>query len=356
MIVTVVVFLAVLVVIILAHELGHFVTARARGVTVLEFGLGFPPRIFGIKRGETIYSINAIPLGGFCKMAGEEDPNVEGSLASKGPFSRLLVLGAGSLVNLLLPIVFFSLAAMIPHNLPVQPVLVKSVADNSPAYAAGFTAGDTIISVNGRQVDNVSDLQRYIHLNLGKDVVIEVKDSSGAIKNLNVIPRWNPPAGQGAIGIEIDVEYAQAHTTNIRTAEPFWRAIPSGFQECADAFVLFKNEIFNWIIGASKPQVVGPVGIAEITGQVVRSGFSPLLEWAAFISINLGIINILPLPALDGGRIAFVALEVIRRGRRIKPRTEGLIHLIGFALLIGLMLLVTYRDIINIIVSGSAIP
>jgi regulator of sigma E protease len=356
MIVTVVVFLAVLVVIILAHELGHFVTARARGVKVLEFGLGFPPRIYGIKRGETIYSINAIPLGGFCKMAGEEDPNVEGSLASKGPFSRLLVLSAGSLVNLLLPIVFFSLAAMIPHNLPSQPVLVKGVAEGSPAYTAGFIAGDAIISVNGRKVDNVSDLQRYIHLNLGKDIVITAKDSSGAIRNLNVIPRWNPPAGQGAIGIEIDVEYAMANTTNIRTAEPFWRAIPAGARECADAFVLFKNEIINWLIGASKPQIVGPVGIAEITGQVVRSGFSPLLEWAAFISINLGIINILPLPALDGGRIAFVFLEVIRRGRRIKPRTEGLIHLAGFALLIGLMLLVTYRDIINIIVSGSAIP
>jgi len=439
MILTIVTFLAVLIILVLAHEMGHYITARAKGVKILEFGLGFPPRIYGIKRGETIYSINLLPLGGFVKLAGEEDPNVPGSLASKSAGSRLLVLSSGALVNLLLPIIFFSLAAMIPHNVLLEPVVIARVEPNSPAYYAGFKAKDTILSFNGRPVENTNDLRRYIRLNLGNQVNIVVRDSSGVNRSLRVAPKWNPPqgqelmgiallepvvvaevapgspaaiagfragdtvlsadgtklenladlqsytrlnlgkeitvvvkgtdaaertlkvtprsnppAGQGAMGIRLS--NFDANPNIVRRTEPFWRAIPAGMRECIDAFVLFKNEIITWFVGTGAPQVVGPVGMAEMTGEVIRSGFSNLLEWAAFISINLGIVNLLPIPAVDGGRIAFVFLELVRRGKRVAPRTEGLIHLIGFFLLIGLMLLVTYRDIINIVVSGSAIP
>ena len=168
-------FLVVIAVLILAHELGHFITARATGVKVEEFGLGYPPRLLGIKRGETLYSLNAIPLGGFVKMAGEEDPKVPRSLASKGIGTRLLVLSAGSLMNFLLPLLLFSIAFMVPHSLTIGQVVVEEVAPDSPATMAGIEPGDTILSVNEKPVNNNSDLSRYIQLNLGKEIDISVE-------------------------------------------------------------------------------------------------------------------------------------------------------------------------------------
>ena len=144
--------------------------------------------------------------------------------------------------------------------------------------------------------------------------------------------------------------------TLVSQSEPFWRAIPSGVNACIETFVLFKNGIISMIIGATSVEIAGPVGIAQITGEVAQAGISPLLEFAAFLSINLAIINIFPLPALDGGRIAFVLLEWVRRGKRIAPKTEGLVHLIGFSLLIAAMLAITYQDIIRIINGESLIP
>lgn len=352
MLITILVFIAVIVVLILTHELGHFVTAKASGITVQEFGLGFPPRLLGIKWRGTIYSLNAIPLGGFVKMAGEEDPNVPGSLASKSIGTRLLVLSAGSLMNLILPLLLFSVAFMIPHDQIMGEVGVEEVAPNSPASRAGIEAGDTLLSITGKPINNIGDVHRYVLLNLGKEISVLVKHSDSTTEEVQVIPRWKPPEGQGAIGVLVNL----SNTTTVRQQEPFWRAIPMGVRQSIDTFVLFKNEIMRWFIGTTAPQVVGPVGIAQITGEVARAGISPLLELAAFISINLGIINLFPLPALDGGRIVFVLLELVRRGKRVSPKIEGMVHLVGFALLIGLILIVTYRDILNIISGNSVIP
>ncbi|MFC2021952.1 RIP metalloprotease RseP [Chloroflexota bacterium] len=345
-------FLVVIMVLILAHELGHFITAKASGVKVEEFGLGFPPRLLSLRRGETLYSLNAIPLGGFVKMAGEEDPKVPSSLASKSIGTRILVLSAGSLMNFLLPILLFSIAFMIPHNLVVGQVMVEEVAPDSPAARAGIKPGDTIISVNEKPVSNNGDLYRYIQLNLGKEVTLLVQHSDATTEHVQVIPRWKPPEGQGAIGIAIGTSGA----TFISQHYPFWKAIPLGVSACIETFVLFKNGILNMIIGAAPVAVTGPVGIAQLTGEVAKAGISPLLEFAAFLSINLAIINIFPLPALDGGRIVFVLLEWVRRGKRIAPKTEGLVHTIGFALLIAAMLAITYQDIIRIISGESLLP
>ncbi|MFC1950254.1 RIP metalloprotease [Chloroflexota bacterium] len=345
-------FIAVLVVLIITHELGHFITAKASGVKVEEFGLGFPPRLLSIKRGETVYSLNAIPLGGFTKMAGEEDPKVSRSLASKSVGTRILVLSAGSLMNALLPLLLFSIAFMVPHNLVMGQVVVEKVALDSPATIAGIELGDTFISINEKPVNNISDLHRYIQLNLGNEVAMLVEHSDSTTEDIQVIPRWKPPEGQGAIGIVVTT----VEPTIVRQSEPFWKAIPLGVSECIETFVLFKNGIISMIIGATPVAVTGPVGIAQITGEAAKAGISPLLEFAAFLSINLAIINIFPLPALDGGRIVFVLLEWVRRGKRISPKTEGLVHFIGFALLMAAIMAITYQDIIRIVNGESLLP
>lgn len=352
LIITILIFLGILAVLILAHELGHFATAKAFGIKVEEFGLGFPPRLIGIKRGETVYSLNAVPLGGFTKMAGEEDPKVERSLASKGAGTRVIVLSAGSIMNFLLPILLFTIAFAVPHDVVSGNVVVEEVALDSPAAAAGIEVGDTLVSLDGKPVRSISDLQTYTQLNLGKEVSLAIRHSDETVEEVQLTPRWKPPPGQGAMGVVVSMP----EPAITRQSEPFWEAIPMGASQCIETFVIFKNEILKWFIGAAPVQVTGPVGIAQLTGEVAQAGLSPLLQFAGFISLNLAIINILPLPALDGGRIVFVLLGWIRRGKRISPKTEGLVHAIGFAILIAAMIAVTYQDIIRIIAGESLIP
>jgi len=352
MLTTIGAFVGIIVVLIIAHEFGHFIVAKASRVRVNEFGLGFPPRVLSVKRGETVYSLNAIPLGGFTKMAGEEDPKVPGSLASKRIGTRLLVLSAGSLMNVILPLLLFSIAFMVPHNLVLGQVLVEEVALNSPAARAGIESGDTVLSINEKPVRNIGDLQRHIQLNLGKEATIVVKHNDSTTEGVQVVPRWRPPEGQGAIGVAVRMIDA----TIVRQSEPPWRAAPLAVSSCVETFVLFKNGILGMVTGTTPLQVAGPVGIAQITGEVAKAGISPLLEFAAFLSINFALINIFPLPALDGGRIVFVLLEWVRRGKRVSPKTEGLVHFIGFAALISAIMVITYHDIIRIISGGSLIP
>ena len=349
---TIIVFLAILAVLVVAHEFGHYIAARASGVKVEEVGIGFPPRLLSVKRGETMYSLNAIPLGGFVKMAGEEDPKVTGSLASKSIPLRLLALASGSLMNLLLPLLLFSVAFMVPHSVVYGQVQVEEIAANSPAARAEIFAEDTILEVNGNQVNSVGDLQRHIQLNLGQPITLLIRHADDTVDEARVVPRWQPPEGEGAIGVAVRT----VSPTVVRQSYPFWQAIPMGVRECIDTFILFKNGIISMIIGSVPRVVAGPVGIAQLTGEVAQAGLSPLLEFAAFLSINLAIINLLPLPALDGGRIAFVLLEAVRRGKRVPARIEGIIHMAGFALLITFILLVTYQDIIRIASGESLLP
>ncbi len=349
---TILSFFIVIIVLVLAHELGHFLTAKACGVSVLEFGIGLPPRLYGIKRGGTIYSINLLPLGGFVKMAGEEDPNIPGSLASKSIATRVFVLSSGALMNFLLPFLLFSIALMVPHQIQKGDILVEEVSLNSPAALAGIMPGDTILKANGESLNHGGSLSRAIQLNLGNTITLTVKHSDGTVEDIRLIPRWRPPKGEGSVGV-------LTSTTNIVTMSehlPFWEAIPEGATNCVETFVLFKNGIISMIIGTTPAQFTGPVGIAQLTGEIASAGLSPLIEFAAFLSINLGIFNIFPLPALDGGRLAFVLVEWARRGKRVAAKTEGLVHLIGFGLLILFFLAITFQDISRIISGGSLIP
>jgi regulator of sigma E protease len=352
MFVTILVFLALLIILVITHELGHFTAAKLTKVKVEEFGIGFPPKIFGIKRGETIYSINAIPLGGFTRLLGEEDPTMPGSLASKSIPARIFVLSAGSILNILLPILLFSISFMIPHDVTMEKVMIKDVADGSPAQAAGIEAGDRILSINGHQVKNRADVSYLLQLNLGSSTRIAIQEQDFSEKTITVTPRWNPPQGQGATGVTM----ASADSTTVTESTPFWQAIPDSITHSWEILVLFRNEITSWFFRGTVPQLAGPIAIAQLTGEVVKAGISPLLEVAALISINLGIFNLLPFPGLDGGRLIFVLLEWVRRGKRISPQKEGLVHLIGFIALILLILVISYFDVARIIHGESLIP
>lgn len=349
--ITIIAFVLILSVLILVHELGHFLTARAFGVKVEEFGLGYPPRIFGIKSGGTIYSLNMFPLGGFTKMAGEEDSDIPGSLAGKSAGARIIVLSAGSLMNAVLPVFLFAAALMVPHNIVSGEIVIREVAPDSPAAVSGIEAGDIVLEINGHPIRNLSDIQRYVQLNLGKATAIHLLTKENKTKDVTLTPRWKPPAGQGAIGITLEFN----NPAIVPESLPVWQAVPRAALKYGQTLALLVNGIGTMLIGATPVAVAGPVAVAQLTGEVAQAGLSPLLEFAAFLSLNLAVFNVLPLPALDGGRILFVLIELVRR-KRISPKTEGLVHMIGFILLMALIMFVTFTDILRIINGGSLLP
>jgi regulator of sigma E protease len=351
-VVTLIIFLLILGLLIFVHEGGHFIVAKLSGIKVEEFGMGFPPRIFGIRRGETIYSLNWIPLGGFCKMLGEEDPSAPRSFASKRPAVRLATLAAGPLMNAILPIVLLSIAFMVPTQVVVGDVVIDQVSADSPAAEAGIVPGDTVISINGNSIQNIGDVIYDIHLKMGEKIILELKGADGNLKTATLVPRWNPPPGEGAVGIAMTM----VNTGNVSQSYPFWEAVPKSISSIGDTFVLMRNEVTSWFVQKKAPEVAGPVGIFQLTGEVREAGPSYIIQFTAFLSLNLAIVNILPLPALDGGRIVFVLLEVVRRGKRVSPRTEGLIHYVGFAMLIALILVISYFDILRVIRGESLSP
>lgn len=372
---------------IFIHELGHFVTAKRFGVKVTEFGFGFPPRIFGIRYGETLYSVNWIPLGGFVKMVGEEDPTDPRSFAGQSVLRRGIVLSAGSFMNLVAPIVIFAILFMLPQDTVVGTVLIDGVAPRSPAAEAGLRAGDAVVAVDGRRIDNHFDLIQRIMARLGGTTELTVRRGSiipgfgsspefSVVEIVRLVPRLNPPeleVVQDVIDPRSQVSLAEARTYDarlevgdtmtqgptgimigtanqriVKRSYPFWEAVPMSVQKLWDVLVISKNGIVAWAAGGPDPGLAGPIGIAQITGEVARAGISPVFELMALISISLGIVNMLPIPALDGGRFMFVLIEWVRRGKRISPEREGLVHLVGFVVLIGFIVFITYFDIIRI--------
>ena len=383
----------VLAALVFVHELGHYLAAKRFGIKVLEFGFGFPPRLFGVKYGETVYSINAIPLGGFVRLLGEEDPTDPRSFARQSVLKRTVVLCAGSFMNFLTPIVIFTVLFILPQDIPVGTVQVTGVAPGSPAQQAGIRAGDQVTAVDGKRVRNHYELVEQIMVNLGAEVELTVRrgsvvtglrasPDSSVVDVVTVVPRLNPPElevveivtspetqvslrdarrynvrlqpgdtmTQGAVGVMIG-------TSNVRLVKESQSVLDAGQNAVGrmmDILVLTKNSFHRWAVGGPDPGLTGPIGIAQITGEVAEAGISPFFELVAIISISLGLINILPIPALDGGRLMFVLIEWARRGRRISPQREGLVHVIGFAVLIGLIVVVSFFDISRIL-SGDSI-
>lgn len=332
-------FIVILSVLIFLHEFGHFIIATSNGVHVDEFGFGFPPRLLKLFtwRG-TLFSLNALPLGGFVRMA-EDDPAVPGSLASKRRLVRAGVYVAGPLMNILLAAILFGITFMAGTLEPYQGpgAGVYGVAVRSPAEQAGIAPGDNIISIDGQVITDVAQVSEIIKAKAGQEVVIITERNGQRLPPITLVPRISPPAGEGAMGISLDLPLQ-------RKTYPIWQAIPMGFQS---TYLTVRN-MFMSIAAAIKGQVsfevTGPIGMYRMTQQVAKTGIIQLLEFAGFLSINFAIVNLLPLPALDGGRLIFVLLEWIRRGRKVPPEKEGLVHTLGFFALLALMAVITVSD------------
>lgn len=343
-------FILLLGVMVLVHELGHFILAKRAGVKVEEFGFGYPPRLFAIKRGETEYSINLIPLGGFVRMLGEEDPTHPRSFARARKWWRVSILAAGSLMNIFLAMVFFAGSFMAGWPTPVETqVRVMHTAPASPAEAAGLQTGDTILEINGERVDKSTRLRPIAEANKGKEISILV-ERDGSQLTLNLTPRATWPPNEGPIGIAAE-DYP---TKIVPVSQPFFEAIVSGVRQAVGVvlFILYVPVLLiRGLLPLELARPVSPIGIYQITSQAtaatVDTGWLfPILNLAGLLSASLGVANLLPIPGLDGGRLVFVVLEALR-GKRVSPEREGFIHLVGMALLVSLVLVVAYFDIVS---------
>lgn len=357
---TLVIFLVVLALLVLVHEFGHFVTARKAGMRVYEFGFGFPPKLFSKKVGETEYSFNLLPLGGFVKIKGEDGDAADepDSFGFQKAWKRVIVLISGVTMNFVLAGILLGVGFMIGLPTDVsngvekgailveqQKVLVQMVEKGSPAEKAGIKFGDEVVSINNETVESSQGMVAFVQAHSKKELTLKInrgkeelslKATPGIIKTSETAPRLGLMLVDAGI-----VRY------------PWYMAIYKGFVAAGigliNIFIAFYILIKNLIIGKGLAfDVSGPVGIAVMVGQSAKLGINYLINITAMISLSLAAINILPIPALDGGRILFIIIEKIS-GRPVNRKYEQYAHLVGFALLMLLIVVVTGRDILGLI-------
>ncbi len=364
---SIILFLIVLAILVLVHEWGHFFAAKRLGIRVDEFGLGFSPRIWGKKIGETVYSINWIPFGGFVRIFGEtpddaslSGPDASRSFVNKPRWAQAIVLSAGVLMNIVFAWLLFSIALSSGLTTSVsdtnatfienQRVLVRGVMPDSPAYRAGLKAGDSLLAVRSRgattTVASVDVFSEAIRASAGGVVGVDVRraDTEKSLVHIRVVPERGVIGDEYAVGVSMDM-VGEAHL-------PIHRALVAGAVLTADIFSGIVSHLSTLIADAFRGEadlsgISGPVGIAGLVGDASELGFIYLMSFTAFISLNLAVLNLIPFPALDGGRILFVLIEAIMR-RPIPPRIANTVNAVGFGILILLMLVVTYRDIVKL--------
>ncbi|MFC2031178.1 RIP metalloprotease [Chloroflexota bacterium] len=296
----------------------------------------------------TKYSVNAVPFGGFTKMLGEEDPSYPGSLASKSKLTRIVVLAAGSTMNLLLAIVFFALALMVGAPTVASPenAVINSVSPGSPAEVAELKSGDLILFADDVEILTIESLQEHTQAHLGEPLVLTVQRGE-RILEITLVPRVEPPPGEGPIGIglspRITIERYPWHLAMWQGAKDTVTLV--GF------VITVPVQVLRGLIPADLARPVGPVGVGQIVGEAVQYSLDsgwwyPVMQMMGTLSVALAITNLLPLPGMDGGRILFVIIEGVR-GRRLDPAKEGMVHLVGMMLLVALMLFITWQDVTN---------
>lgn len=364
---SIILFVLVLLILVLVHELGHFFVAKKFGIRVDEFGFGFPPRAKTLfKRGETIYSLNWIPFGGFVRIFGQDPdeettngPDSARAMHNKPKYVQALVLVAGVVCNLLLAWVLFTVgfASGMPtssSSLPSGAVLENSslmitgVMDGSPAADAGLVVGDTILGLSAGEesvTENITPTVLQDFVRAHEDEEINITHSNGEVEEVSIIVPKENNAGTGkVIGISMDtvgIVKLPIFASIIEGAKYTWTVT-------IGTFVGFYTLIHDAIVGTGNlDAVTGPIGIVKIVGDAYHIGFIYLLSFTAIISVNLAVINLIPFPALDGGRLLFLLIEKIK-GSRINQNFANWANMIGFVILIGLMLIVSYHDIVRL--------
>lgn len=371
MLLTVISFIVILSILVLIHELGHYLVAKKFGIKVEEFGVGFPPRAFGKKIGETVYSINWLPIGGFVKLYGEdnagggsvrtknqessiknEETDIKRAFFARPLWQRMAVVTAGVIMNFLLAIVLISfLFSTQGVPLPSSDVIVSGISKNSPAEIAGLKVQDRILKINDKAISKTDVFISETKKNAGQEIQLLVR-RDGKEFTTSLTPRLNPPKNEGAMGVSI---------TNIIVKKYTWYEAP--------IYGTIEAGKFSWLIlsglggmvndlvhGGVRPEsVAGPIGVAQLTGEAVRAGWFAVLWFVALLSLNLAVLNIMPIPALDGGRFFFMLIELVTR-RKVSQKYEGYAHAVGLIALLGLMLLITLLDVSRLVQGKSILP
>jgi regulator of sigma E protease len=348
-------FLVVLGPLVFFHELGHFIVAKLARIRVEEFGLGYPPRLVRLaKRGDTEYTLNILPLGGFTRLSGEDDPTAPDSFASKSAPARIATLVAGSGMNFIVAALLLAFLFSwygVPTPVPTEGVTIESVVAASPAGRAGLQSGDVLIRMDDRPVDDMGEFRTYVQANAGREIGLTVRREGEVLPQpIQVVPRVNPPSNEGALGILI-----QSPPTVV-TRYPLYESVPLGFRYTFQIIGLMGEQFGEMLRGRVKPDFAGPIGIASITSEAAKTGIENVLYLAALLSVNLAILNLLPFPALDGGRLMFVFAEVLRGGRRVDPAKERFVHLVGIAILLSLMVVISFFDLQRVLTGGFGAP
>lgn len=363
--VTIIAFVLILSLIVLIHELGHFLTAKKFGIKVEEFGFGFPPRLFGKKFGETVYSINWLPVGGFVKLYGEdaagggsvkrskkasENYNLKRAFFARPAWQRATIVVAGVVMNFLLAVVLISfLFATQGVEIPGKTVRVVEILNNSPSYVAGIKKDDVILSIDGKEISKTEDFIAETKRHLGEAVTLKIRRQN-SVFTVTLIPRATYPKGEGPMGIGI---------TNIEIKRYAWYEAPffGTFEALKFSYMIASGigmMLIDLILYGTKPAgIAGPVGVAQLTGQAVSSGFYVTLWFISLLSLNLAVLNVLPIPALDGGRLFFILIEIVTR-KKINPKYETYAHAVGLIALLALIVLVTFFDVARLF-SGKSI-
>jgi len=351
---TLLLFLLTFTLIIAVHELGHYLTARLLGMKVLEFAFGFPPRLFAVRHAGIDYSVNAIPFGGFVRILGQDDFAVRqagegepGSFTSKPWWAQAIVLVAGVVMNALLALVVLTGSFLFGGPVATGEVRIVEVKAGSPAEEAGIRKDDIVREVDGAPIEDSRELVRYTRAHRGQILTIVLERGGQRVPPVRIEARRRPPEGEGPLGIVL-----------VDATAPMTGGLPQAFGhawaltgDVVQQIAALPGQLLGGAAEApsdAQPQVGGPIEILRVTGEVSRFGFAAVLRLVGVLSINLAVLNIIPFPALDGGRLLFVLIGGIFR-KRPSPQVEAAVHAVGFVLLLGLLVAVSIADIRRLI-------
>ncbi len=343
---TILIFILVLGTIVFVHEFGHFIFAKLMGVYVYEFAIGMGPKLFGFKGKETEYCLRLIPIGGFCSLAGEEVDETKikvpkkRRLQDKKPWQRFLIMFFGPGFNFIFAVLVLFFIALFNGYIDYEPIIGK-VEKDFPAYEVGLEKGDRVLEVNEKRIKTTDDLSIYLAIaNKKKETKITVKKKDGSTKSYSLKPKKVTEDGE--------ITYRYGIGMNTKKKYGFINSVKYTFVKTNALFRQMFITLGSLFTGGVKVnQLAGPIGIYSIVGEQSKQGFASILYLMAFLSINVGFINLVPLPAFDGGHILFIIIEKIK-GSPVSTKTENMIHTIGLALLMLLMIYITFNDIIRL--------